>query len=522
MSTATLYEILEVSPKASQEEIKKTYRRLAMRWHPDRNPDNKSEAERNFKAIGHAYSVLSDAAKRTAYDNWLMGSREKPDESSQSFEETNAFDTFLAEILDLALELAIRGADQISIYRALVAEGCPDNIAQTIAQRAHEMALKGKAANGQSEDSGSYKSFWSSKGSGGGSGGIQGGNQQSASEPPTPPKLFMAGPWSRLLARNLDFLVGALVFSLVITFLVRTMLEWKPMIGWGTVVFYVVLIAPLPLIADAGIVGIFGNSLGKALLRIKVLDRTGKPIGFADALSRNALVFVYGYWGGLPIVSFIPHIMAYFSLSKKGSTTWDARGEYRVLRSPAGFARGFIFFVSFLAVAIGFQLVQQMQKTDFTQSNRQSAADGQIPSKAPSATPPTDLNQTRHQEYLGGKTSSKLMLGGGPYAIEYFENTSRIKTFFDTRTDIFEFCGDRIYEGSIANVTPETYRSGVLDVVTDGGRKEPFQISTDGDFRFVRDALLKLKGQSSRIRVEVKVCGSRGFEYVKNVIALTP
>ena len=61
------YEVLGVAKDADDTTIKKAYRKLAMKYHPDRNPDNK-EAEEKFKEVGEAYEVLSNADKRAAYD----------------------------------------------------------------------------------------------------------------------------------------------------------------------------------------------------------------------------------------------------------------------------------------------------------------------------------------------------------------------------------------------------------------------------------------------------------------------
>jgi curved DNA-binding protein len=69
MAAKDYYNILGASKSASDEEIKRAYRKLAMKYHPDRNP-NKKEAEERFKEINEAYAVLSDKEKRKQYDTF--------------------------------------------------------------------------------------------------------------------------------------------------------------------------------------------------------------------------------------------------------------------------------------------------------------------------------------------------------------------------------------------------------------------------------------------------------------------
>ena len=67
------YKILGVKKDATAAEIKKAYRKEAIRWHPDKNPDNQEEATQKFQAIGEAYEVLSDEGRRRQYDQFGSG-----------------------------------------------------------------------------------------------------------------------------------------------------------------------------------------------------------------------------------------------------------------------------------------------------------------------------------------------------------------------------------------------------------------------------------------------------------------
>ncbi|XP_061343004.1 protein psi1-like isoform X4 [Gastrolobium bilobum] len=64
------YKILQVDRSVKDDDLKKAYRKLAMKWHPDKNPNNKKEAEAKFKQISEAYDVLSDPQKRAVYDQY--------------------------------------------------------------------------------------------------------------------------------------------------------------------------------------------------------------------------------------------------------------------------------------------------------------------------------------------------------------------------------------------------------------------------------------------------------------------
>ncbi|KAK7302835.1 hypothetical protein RJT34_13732 [Clitoria ternatea] len=91
------YKILEFDKNGTDEDLKRAYRKLVMKWHPDKNPNSKKEAEIKFKQISEAYEVLSDPQKRAIYDRYgevgLKSGMPPPDAGFSSFFQTGVGQT---------------------------------------------------------------------------------------------------------------------------------------------------------------------------------------------------------------------------------------------------------------------------------------------------------------------------------------------------------------------------------------------------------------------------------------------
>lgn len=127
---ATYYDVLGLNQNCTAQDIKSAYRRLAMQWHPDKNPNNPL-AEERFKRINEAYSVLSDPSKRQMYDNSLAG---KGQYTSHEMNMEDASEMFMQEMFAYAMEFAFQNKGWSKIYPGLVERGCPPQVAEAISR----------------------------------------------------------------------------------------------------------------------------------------------------------------------------------------------------------------------------------------------------------------------------------------------------------------------------------------------------------------------------------------------------
>jgi molecular chaperone DnaJ len=97
MAKRDYYQVLDVVRTATEAEIKKAYRRLAMKFHPDRNPTD-HEAEGRFKEVKEAYEVLSDAQKRATYDQFGHAGVDASRGAGQGFDPRDAFGDIFGEV----------------------------------------------------------------------------------------------------------------------------------------------------------------------------------------------------------------------------------------------------------------------------------------------------------------------------------------------------------------------------------------------------------------------------------------
>jgi curved DNA-binding protein CbpA len=139
---ATLYDMLGVQENATADEIKRAYRKAAMRWHPDRNAGREDAARAAFQEIKDAYAILSDASQRQVYDavfaDQMRGweSTRQQAEREQAEREAAAraaAEAAYAEMVALAMRFAEEGYNRDVVFGVLIGHDCEVQQAAQIA-----------------------------------------------------------------------------------------------------------------------------------------------------------------------------------------------------------------------------------------------------------------------------------------------------------------------------------------------------------------------------------------------------
>jgi len=142
---ATLYQTLGVDEHATEEEIKRAYRKAAMRCHPDRNVGNEDTARAKFLEIKEAYAILSDPAQREVYDRIYAEEmrrfeervrREEAEREAREAKEREAREALYAKRVSLAMRFASKGHNRDVVFGVLLGAQCGEPEARQIVDSA--------------------------------------------------------------------------------------------------------------------------------------------------------------------------------------------------------------------------------------------------------------------------------------------------------------------------------------------------------------------------------------------------
>ncbi|TDG07058.1 J domain-containing protein [Paraburkholderia guartelaensis] len=146
---ATLYDLLGVSDDASDTDIKRAYRRAAMKAHPDRNMGREAAAHAQFQEIKEAYAILSDPAQRRVYDAVYakeMGRIAREEEEAARKQEAARQEAY-ARHVSVAMRFAEQGYNRDVVFGVLLAGDCESQLAGHIADGAVALHLSRQADN---------------------------------------------------------------------------------------------------------------------------------------------------------------------------------------------------------------------------------------------------------------------------------------------------------------------------------------------------------------------------------------
>jgi uncharacterized RDD family membrane protein YckC len=305
---------------------------------------------------------------------------------------------------------------------------------------------------------------------------------KAAIPPPLPPKVSadpltfpLATRWPRFFARIFDvwwevllvsFAVGAVLGRYSASF-----------VGWingpGNSLLLGILCLPIALIADAFVYRVFGNTLGKALLGLKVGTLDAKALNFSQYLGRNFSMWVSGLALGFPLIYLFTMAHQSGRLGKGRQASYDESTGYRVRAKPIGWARTVAFGVAFAGVFSVMVVLNGMEKKaernallssvsqDYSWENPITRLNAKIDSQWKNATQQNADGETVY--IFSERTDHAEVILGTEHASGYtlddyaraFKKSTSANMHFSDGGRFFERSGRQIWEdaGSMANST---------------------------------------------------------------------
>jgi hypothetical protein len=184
-------------------------------------------------------------------------------------------------------------------------------------------------------------------------------------ESQSPEYINLSGKWRRFFARNFDIWLSYFIVLIPAALLVLwfpSYFEWIAMAGaWESLAIGVFLFG-LAFLLDATIYALFGNTLGKRLLNIKVLHVNGEKLSFKSYLVRNNLVWLKGYALGIPLLNLAAMLVQYNRIAEGKKASYDVNNDYIVTAKPISWFLLSLFIIGLIVLSIAISFINQNDK----------------------------------------------------------------------------------------------------------------------------------------------------------------
>jgi uncharacterized RDD family membrane protein YckC len=307
-----------------------------------------------------------------------------------------------------------------------------------------------------------------------------------AADPLTYP---FATRWSRFFARAFDVSWETLLLAFLSGFVLNryspAFVEWinSP----GSIPLFGIICLPLAMVLDAMVYQVFGNTPGKALLRLKVITLRGERLSLVQYLSRNFAVWIHGLALGIPGVNLVTLVVQFRRLGKDQQTTYDEGTVFRVRSQTSGLVLRAVFglaFAGLLGSLVAFNAIEReadrvalssKSPANYTWENPQTRRGATIDSKWKHAIQSNEKGQKFHK--FSEFTNHAVVILGVERAPGYalrdyiraFRRNASAGIRFSDRGSFFEVDGHQAWQVAGSTADDATARLSIQVIQLDSG-----------------------------------------------------